>query len=51
VERILNLQTAKSTLAFDAPSLQPAPLGSGSVAPQPRYIIDARPVSYEPSSF
>ena len=48
---LLSLQTAKPAPALESLSLQTAPPGLQSVASQPRYIIDARPVSYEPSSF
>ena len=48
---LLSLQTAKPAPALESPSLQTAPPGFGSAASQPRYIIDARPVSYEPTSF
>lgn len=48
---LLSLQASQPAPAFDTPSLQTAPPGYGSLASQRRYIIDARPVSYEPSSF
>jgi hypothetical protein len=49
-ERLLSLQTARSAPSLESPSLQSSLPGLDSVA-QPRYIMDARPVSYEPSSF
>lgn len=47
----VRLDNAKPQFALDNPSLQAAPAGYGSVTSQPRYIMDARPVSYEVSSF
>ncbi len=50
-ERLLSLQTSKPLPALQSPSLQIAQPGYGTVGHQaPRYIIDARPASYEPSS-
>jgi hypothetical protein len=48
-DKLLRLQNAS------LPHLEPQPLqmpqaGVGSAAREPRYVIDARPVSYEPSS-
>ena len=52
---ILQLETSRPAFALDAsPSLQTAQAASAafvSSASQPRYIMDARPVSYEVSSF
>lgn len=48
---LLSLQAPKPLPSLGTPSLQTAPSGLQTVASQPRYIIDARPVSYEPSSF
>jgi hypothetical protein len=50
-ERLLSLQSPKPAPSLGAPALSTASPGLESVASQPRYIIDARPVSYEPSSF
>jgi len=47
----VRLDNAKPQFALDNPSLQTAPAGYVSVTSQPRYIMDARPVSYEASSF
>ncbi|MDR3406156.1 MAG: hypothetical protein P4L99_26960 [Chthoniobacter sp.] len=48
-EKLLNIENAKQPL-LDPPSLPTAQPGYMSVAQQRRYVIDARPVSYEPSS-
>ena len=48
---LLSLQATSPAPALDTSSLQTAPPGSASLASQRRYIIDARPVSYELSSF
>ncbi len=50
-EKLLTLQASSKLPGLESPSLQPAQPGPGSQTLQPRYIIDARPVSYEPSSF
>jgi len=47
----VRLDNAKPQFALDNPALQTAPAGYVSVTSQPRYIMDARPVSYEASSF
>ena len=47
----VRLDAAKPKFALDTASLQTAPPGYVSGASQPRYIMDARPVSYEASSF
>lgn len=49
-ERLVSLDTSKPLPALQSPPLQTAPSGLGSVVHQPRYIMDTRPVSYEPSS-
>jgi hypothetical protein len=51
-EKLFTLQpsTRPQTALVSSP-LQTAPPALESVPSQPRYIIDARPVSYEPSSF
>jgi len=49
-ERLLNLEGSKPALALDSQSLHTAPAFGPATSPQ-RYIMDARPVSYEPSSF
>ena len=48
-EKILSLQ-ASAAPRLDAPALSAPTAGFAPVVPQPRYIMDARPVSYEPSS-
>ena len=48
-EKILSLQ-ASAAPRLDAPALSTTPPGFAPVVHQPRYIMDARPVSYEPSS-
>jgi hypothetical protein len=47
-EKLLTLQASKPRL--DSQSFQTALQGSEAAASQRRYIIDARPASYEPSS-
>ena len=47
-EKLLTLETSNTLPTLATPSLQSA---QPSVGSQPRYIIDARPVNYEPSSF
>jgi hypothetical protein len=47
---LLTLQTTKPQPVFESPSLPSAQSGYESAFSQPRYIIDARPASYEPSS-
>jgi hypothetical protein len=49
-EKLLNIDNAQSRLVLDTPSLQTAQPGYLPAVHQPRYIIDARPVSYEPSA-
>jgi hypothetical protein len=49
-EKLLNIENAKSRLVLDSPSLPSAQPGYMPVAHERRYVIDARPVSYEPSS-
>ena len=49
--RLLSIETARPAPAFGSTSLQTASPGFELVPPQTRYVIDARPVSYEPSSF
>jgi len=49
-EKLLTLQTSGTLPSLESSSLQTAPPGFQSVSSQPRYVIDARPVSYEPSS-
>lgn len=49
-ERLLSLQTSKSQPVLESPSLSTAQTGYAPVASQPRYVIDARPASYEPSA-
>jgi hypothetical protein len=49
-EKLLDLQNPGSRLVLDSPSLPTAQPGYEPVLHQPRYVIDARPVSYEPSS-
>lgn len=48
--RLLTLQEATTLPRLAEPSLQFGPSGVDSATHQPRYVIDARPVSYEPSS-
>ena len=48
-EKILSL-AANAAPKLDAPTLSAASPGFAPVGHQPRYIMDARPVSYEPSS-
>ena len=48
-EKILSLQ-ASAAPRLGAPALSTTPPGFAPVVHQPRYIMDARPVSYEPSS-
>ncbi|MEP6668219.1 MAG: hypothetical protein ABJF10_03650 [Chthoniobacter sp.] len=48
--KLLNIENAKPQFDLDTPSLPTAQPGYMPVAHQPRYIIDARPVLYEPSS-
>lgn len=50
-EKLLTLQAPTALPSLDTPSFQSAQSAFPSVGSQPRYIIDARPVSYEPSSF
>jgi hypothetical protein len=49
-EKLLDLQNPTSRLVLDSPSLPTAQPGLMPVVHQPRYVIDARPVSYEPSA-
>jgi hypothetical protein len=49
-ERLLSLQTSKPQPVLESPSLSTAQTGYAPVASQPRYVIDARPASYEPSA-
>ncbi len=49
-EKLLNIENARPQFALDTPSLPTAHPGYLPAVHQPRYIIDARPVSYEPSS-
>ncbi len=49
-EKILSLQASAATLKLGTPALSTTPPGFAPVVHQPRYIMDARPVSYEPSS-
>ena len=49
-EKLLDLQNPTSRLVLDSPSLPTAQPGYDPVVHQPRYVIDARPVSYEPSA-
>ena len=51
-ERLINLQTqtVKHSPALEPQALPNVPPAYETVSSQPRYIIDARPVSYEPSS-
>lgn len=50
-EKLLTLQASNKLPGLESPALQSAQPVTGSQVLQPRYIIDARPVSYEPSSF
>ena len=49
-DKLLTLEASSTRPALETPTLQSSqslsPVGS-----QPRYVIDARPVNYEPSSF
>jgi hypothetical protein len=50
-EKLLSLaQTTRPQPVLGSPSLPTAQPGYEPVVSQPRYVIDARPVSYEPSS-
>ena len=49
-ERILSLQASAAAPRPATPALSTTPPGFAPVVHQPRYIMDARPVSYEPSS-
>ena len=49
-EKILSLQASSAAPGIDTPALSTTPPGFAPVVHQPRYIMDARPVSYEPSS-
>ena len=49
-EKILSLQASAAAPRLGAPALSTTPPGFAPVVHQPRYIMDARPVSYEPSS-
>jgi len=49
-EKLLTLQTFKPLPALESPSFQTAQPRLESGVSQPRYIIDARPASYEPTS-
>jgi hypothetical protein len=49
-DKLLTLQTAKARTLFDSQPLSIARPGFEPAGLQPRYIIDARPASYEPSS-
>jgi len=48
-QRLLSLQSDPAP-PFDWQPLSTAQPGFAPVVPQPRYVMDARPVSYEPSS-
>lgn len=48
-DRLLSLQTSAQFPALAVPARQTFPTAFEPVVHQPRYIIDARPVSYEPS--
>lgn len=53
VDRILTLQTdrhSRTASSSNFPRTAIAPQGSAPVLQQPRYVIDARPVSYEGAS-
>lgn len=47
---LLSIETARPVPAFGSTSLPTASPGFAPAPSQPRYIIDARPVSYDPSS-
>ena len=49
-EKILSLQASTAAPGIDTPALSTTPPGFAPVVHQPRYIMDARPVSYESSS-
>ena len=49
-EKILSLQASAEAPKLGTPALSTTPPGFAPVVYQPRYIMDARPVSYEPSS-
>ena len=49
-ENILSLQATAAAPGIDTPALSTTPPGFAPVGSQPRYIMDARPVSYEPSA-
>jgi hypothetical protein len=48
--RFVRIETARPAPAFGSTSLPTASPGFAPAPSQPRYIIDARPVSYDPSS-
>jgi len=50
-EKLLTLQASNPLPSLNSHSSQSVQAGLPSVGSQPRYVIDARPVSYEPSSF
>ncbi|MEI9897722.1 MAG: hypothetical protein WDN28_28660 [Chthoniobacter sp.] len=49
-EKLLDIENANSHLILGSPSLPTAQPGYLPAVHQPRYIIDARPASYEPAS-
>ncbi len=49
-DRLLTLQASQQRPVLATPSLTGTQPGYESLGSQPRYIMDARPVSYEPSS-
>ncbi len=49
-ERYVTLQKSSPDLKLDDRSLAYRQSAPGPVLPEPRYVIDRRPVSYEPSS-
>jgi hypothetical protein len=49
-ERFVSLAPSNAAPFLKFPSLQAARSGLETVSHQPRYVIDARPASYEPSS-
>ena len=49
-EKLIHIQPSAPAPKLGSPSLATAQPGFAPVAHQPRYVMDARPVSYEPSS-
>ncbi len=48
--KLISLQTSTPVPSLDSPLVRPAPPAFAPAGYQPRYVMDARPVSYEPQA-